>query len=49
MKAWSIVITCCGEQMGEPIPATMWDVLSRLGAVKQAIPEGWAAEAYPVI
>jgi hypothetical protein len=33
--------------MGNPIPCTQWDVLSRLAMVRDVIPAGWQADAYP--
>ena len=45
---WIIVITC-GKEIGSPIMATGWDVISKLGQVKNSLPAGWNVEAYPVI
>lgn len=46
---WLIVIRCGGRQMGDPIPCTGWNVVSRLAAVHDVLPLGWHAEAYPRI
>ena len=45
---WHIVITSSdGRVTGAPVPATGWDVWSRVAAVWEALPAGWQAEAYP--
>lgn len=46
---WNIIISDNGRQMGQAITAIGWNVLSRLAAIKAAIPAGWIAEAYPEI
>jgi hypothetical protein len=46
---WQIVITCGTNEVGEPVPCRGWDVLSRLAAVRGAIPATWMAEAFPVL
>ena len=50
MKQWQIFIYCGSDQVGPAIPATMWDVLSKLADVRKTVcPLGWHTEAYPVL
>jgi hypothetical protein len=46
---WTIEITSDGHAIGTRIVAQGWDILSKLAAVKAAIPTTWQAEAYPQI
>jgi hypothetical protein len=46
---WTIVITCGRHQMGRTIPATGWDVHSKLAMVRTRIPADWSVEAYPTV
>jgi hypothetical protein len=44
---WIIRITDGDRQIGDDIPVTFWDVLSKLADCKAAYnPIGWDAEAY---
>lgn len=46
---WNIEVRDIDGIIGSPIPATGWDVLSRLAAVKAAIPANWTADAIPQV
>lgn len=46
---WNIEVTDHGQTTGPVIKTTGWDVLSKLAAVRNAIPATWNAEAYPEV
>lgn len=49
-EKWHLYWTCQGKQVGPPIEASMWNVLTRLGAMKKVAHQiGWDAEAFPQI
>lgn len=46
---WTIVITCGRHQMGRTIPATGWDVHSKVAAIRGRIPADWSVDAFPTL
>lgn len=46
---WSITITSDGKHIGQAILTSTWDVISKLAAIRAAIPVTWHAEAYPLV
>lgn len=47
---WSIrIYDDWGHKMGNSIIVSSWDVLSKLADLKAQLPQGWKAEAYPII